>query len=72
MTEGCDNAEILAVFSEARIYEQKAEDLYSHLGDLIRAQWSSITETRSVTALAELLGVERTFLYKVQNGQKWI
>lgn len=41
------------------------------LGDAIREAWPVLVRYRQVTALAEELGVQRPFLYRVRDGKAW-
>ena len=41
------------------------------MGDLVRARWAERTARRGeITALADLFGVRRTFLYEVRDGDE--
>lgn len=73
------SADLLRIFAMAYLEQtavtasqQQVADDQRRLGEVIRLFWPTLTVTRSVSALADMLGVSRTVLYRVQDGKEWI
>lgn len=49
----------------------KAWGIRVDLGDLIRRTWPQLQEERRVSELSRVLGVDRSFLYRVRDGKEW-
>jgi hypothetical protein len=74
-----ENPELAVLFTDVYVDARKAQlaegiaaEARRAMGSKIRENWDLITQTRNVSALADAIGVGRTFLYRVQNGDEWI
>lgn len=59
------------VMERSRRAYAKAWDARVELGDLIRRTWPQLEEERRVSELSRVLGVDRSFLYRVRDKKAW-
>lgn len=51
--------------------DRAATEARKELGDAVRVLWPELVRQRRVGELAELLRVDRSFLYRVRDGKDW-